>query len=492
MPGAVSGASDAGPATRPPSVSEPQDDGTTALHWAVHDMNRSLVARLIAEHADVNATNDYGATPLSEAAIVADPQIIRLLLEAGAKANARNPEGQTALMVVARTDRIESAKLLLRYGADVNAAEDWRGQTALMWAAKEGQPEMIRLLVKHGARLDARSKVNDWARQITAEPRAQWRPAGGLTALLLAAREGELSSVKALIEAGADPNLSDPEDVSPMLIAAMNYHFDVVAYLLQHGGNPNKWDWRGRTPLYAAVDLNTLPHGGRPELPSVDRISSLQTLSLLLQAGANPNAQLKLFPEYRHLKDDRGADNVLTIGATPLLRAAKAFDLPAVNLLLASGAQPNLATEDGITPVMLAAGLGASKIDTRGSYDTADVQKRAVATLRALLEAGGEVNAVDKRGRTAMFGAVWWGWNDVVKFLAASGARLDVKDLQGNTLLDAALGRAPQGPGHASQGGEAHDSTAALLKSLMEQAALTQADGSVAAGSQVAQGRVKD
>jgi uncharacterized protein len=451
----------------PPAADAPQEDGTTALHWAVHEMDLARVTQLIAAGANANATNDYGVTPLAEAAVTADPAIIRALLKAGANVEGRNPEGQTALMVVARTGRIEAADLLLRRGADVNAAEAWRGQTALMWAALEGQADMVRLLARHGAKLDARSKVNDWARQVTAERRGQWRPIGGLTALLFAARQGELDAVRALVEAGADPNLPDPEGVTPMLMAATNYHFDVVAYLLSHGGDPNRWDWRGRTPLYAVVDLNTLPHGGRPELPSLDHMTSLELIDRLLQAGANPNAQLKLFPDYRHLKDDRGADNVLTIGSTPLLRAAKAFDAPALRLLLARGARTDLPTIDGYTPLMLAAGLGDTAADTRGVYDTKDVQQRAIAALTLLLDAGADVNAVNRKGQTALFGAVWWGWDDVVRVLAHAGARLDVADGQGKTLADAAAGRAAQGKGRGSQGEDPHPATAALIESLV-------------------------
>jgi ankyrin repeat protein len=449
------------------ATAAPQEDGTTALHWAVHDIDRERVARLIAAGADVNATNDYGVTPLAEAAVAADPQILRALLKAGAQVEARNPEGQTALMVVARTGRVESAELLIRKGADVNAVEQWRGQTALMWAALEGQGAMVRLLARHGAKVDARSFVNDWARQVTAERRGQWRPIGGLTPLLFAARQGELEAVRALLEAGANPNLPDPEGVTPMLMAATNYHFDVVAYLLKHGGDANRWDWRGRTPLYAAVDLNSLPHGGRPELPSLDRVTSLDLIDLLLKAGANPNAQLKLFPDYRHLKDDRGADNVLTIGSTPLLRAAKAFDVPAIKLLLAHGARTDLPTIDGYAPVMLAAGLGDTAADTRGVYDTKDVQRRAIAALRVLLDAGADVNAVNRKGHSALFGAVWWGWDDVVNFLVEAGARPDMADAQGMTPLDAAMGKAPQGKGRGSQGEDPHPSTAVLLKALM-------------------------
>jgi UDP-N-acetylenolpyruvoylglucosamine reductase len=227
-------------------------------------------------------------------------------------------------------------------------------------------------------------------------------------------------------------------------MAASNQHYDTVALLLQRGARADLWDWRGRTPLYAVVDLNTLPNqGGRPDLPSLDQTSSLEAIRLLLNAGANPNAQLKLFPDYRHLRNDRGADNVLSIGATSLLRAAKAFDVPAAQLLLAHGAKHDLPTKEGFTPLMLAAGLGSTAIDTRGVFDTPDVQQRAIAMLRVLIAHGADPNATNRRGHSAVFGAVWWGWNDVLRYLVSVGARLDVVDAQGRTLLDAALGKAP-------------------------------------------------
>src|SRR4029453_7861288 len=140
-------------------------------------------------------------------------------LKAGADPESPNADGQTALMVLARTSNVEAAKMLLKKKANVNAVEKWHGQTALMWAAAQDQPEMVKLLVKHGADVNARSKVNDWQRQVTAEPRAQARPVGGLTPLLYAARQGCLECVKALVAGKADVDMTDPEGVTPLIIA---------------------------------------------------------------------------------------------------------------------------------------------------------------------------------------------------------------------------------------------------------------------------------
>jgi ankyrin repeat protein len=376
-------------------------------------------------------------------------------------------------MVLARTSNVEAAKLLLKKKANVDAVEKWHGQTALMWAAAQEQPEMVKLLVKHGADVNARSTVNNWQRQVTAEPRAQARPAGGLTALLYASRQGCLECVKALVEAKADVDMTDPEGVTPLIVAINNFHFDISAYLLKHGANPNRWDWWGRTPLYLAVDLSTIPHGGRPDRISLDETTSLKMIELLLDAGANPNAQLKLFPPYRALGPDRGADLMLTMGATPLLRAAKAGDVPVVKLLLAHGANPNLPNLYGTTPIMAAAGLSSNEIDTRGRFKK---EADAVESINLLVKAGGDVNAHETRqcppsgffcvsGQTALHGAALWGWNDVVKALVANNGDLNAKDAKGNTPLDSALGKAG-GHGRGGTRIEVHEQTAALIREL--------------------------
>jgi uncharacterized protein len=444
-------------------------DGTTALHWAAHRGDVELVQRLLTAGARVNVSNDYGATPMAEAAVVGDVALLRALLDAGADVESANADGQTTLMVVARAGRVDAAKLLLSRGARVNATEGWRGQTALMWATAQGHPEMVRLLIGSGADVNARSQVNDWPRQVTAEPRAVYRPAGGLTPLLYAAREGCVDCAAALVEAGAELNLPDPEGLSPLLMAIINQRYDVAALLIDKGADPNAFDFWGRGPLYAAADLNTVPRGGRPDRPSLDRTTALQIAERLLAAGADPNMQLKLPPPFRNVGNDRGLDGMLGTGTTPLLRAAKALDAPMVSVLLKHRADLSVTNARGITPTLAAAGTGSVDADTRGFYLSDDVQRRSIATLTLLLDAGGDVNGKEARGLTALHEAARWGWNDVVQFLVARGADLGAKDSRGNTPVDSALGKA----GGNSRGGariDIHEDTAALLRKLMAEA----------------------
>jgi ankyrin repeat protein len=444
-------------------VNERMPDGTTALHWAAHNGDADLVQRLIKAGADAKVANDYGATPMSEAAERADAEIIKSLLIAGADVESANPEGQTALMTVARTDHVDAARILLSHHADVNARERWRGQTALMWAAAQGQPQMVELLIGHGADVNGRSEIRQWPRKVTAEPRPQNRPSGGLTALLLAAREGCAACAQALVKGKADLDLGDPDGISPLLMATLNGRFDAAAYLIKAGANPNTWDTWGRAPLYSAVDYNTVPRGGRPDRPSGDRTTALEVTEMLLQARANPNMQLKLFPPYRSLGQDRGGDSMLTVGTTPLIRAAKAGDVPSVRLLLAHGALPDLPNSLGITPLMAAAGVGSTTIDTRARFRN---ERQCIEAAKLILAAGGNINGARDTGQTALHGAALWGWNDFVQFLADNGANLQAADRDGMKPLDVAMGKV----GLTGRAGiatpEPHRETAALLQKL--------------------------
>lgn len=451
-----------------------EPDGTPALHRAVYAGDVEETRRLLAAGADPATPSLFGATPLMLAAARGDADLIRLLLDAGVDPDAANSEGETALMVVARTGSVDAAGLLLRRGADVHAREDWGGQTALMWAAAQSQPEMIRVLVKAGARVDERATVRDWQRRVTAEGRPKDMYRGGLTPLLFAAREGCTPCVDELLEAGADIDLDDPDGVTALVMALLNRHWDTARHLIEAGADVNLWDIYGQTPLYVAVDMNTLPIGRRVEIPSMDRATGVDIVRLLLEQGANPNAQLKLRPRYRNIPNDRYRDPMIVWGTTPLLRAAKAGDLPVMKLLLQHGALPNLANSQGVTPLMAAVGDGHIHDPTRGLQRTEEDALQCYELLRA---AGAEVDARTVLGyadadlkirtpgnRSALHAAASRGWNRVVQRLVDDGAELDVIDSNGLSPIDYALGRFPK-LFNALVPAQ-HLDTVALLKSL--------------------------
>src|SRR5580700_146281 len=416
-------------------------DGTTALMWACYNGDADLVERLLKAGADVSAVNDYGASALQVAAVLADPRIIKDLLKAGVNPDSPNAEGQTALMVVARSGNVESAKLLLDAGATVDAREQWGDQTALMWAAAEAHPEMIKLLIDHHADVNAHGAIRDWQRRVTAEGRPKNENHGGFTPLIYAARIGCIDCAKMLLKGHADINLPDPDGETALLLAIINMHFDFASYLIAAGADVNRWDFYGQTPLYAAIDMATLPTGGRPDLPSEDKTLPLQVAEQLLKAGANVNAQLKLRPPYRNGVFDRGGDQVLSTGATPLLAAAKSGNNEAVKLLLKYHPLVDLPNSEGVTPLMAAAGMGHGFNPTRGRYKTDD---EAVEGVKLLQAAGAKIDGSARDGLTALHAAAAHGWDGTVKQLVASGAALQPTDRLGLRPIDYAAGRQPR------------------------------------------------
>jgi len=446
-------------------VNAAEADGSTALLWAADGNDADLVARLLKAGAKPNVRNQLGSTPLAEATFNSNTEMVKALLDAGADPNSAGPDGQTPLMVIARSSNVAAAKLLLDKGANPNVKETQREQTALMWAAASSQGPMMRELLAHGAEVDAKSALDLMTPLVSGEPRAQPRPPGGMTAMLFAVREGCMDCVKALLEKGAKIDLPDPEGVTPLISAVFNAHFDVAKYLIEQGANVNRWDWWGRTPLYLAVDYNTLPHGGRPDQPSLDETLPIDIVRILLEKGANPNIQLKLFPPFRATGNDRGLDGMLTVGTTRLLRAAKGLDAPAIKLLLEHGAIVDLPNSQGMTPTLAASGMGSTDADTRGYFGTSDVQDRSIASLELLLAHGGALNGRAARLEQApLHGAAFWGWNSVVEYLLKKGAEINLADSRGFTAVDYAMGRA----GGNSRGGQridVHKDTADLIVS---------------------------
>jgi ankyrin repeat protein len=434
-------------------VNRAQPDGTTPLHWAAYRVDQELVQRLLKKGAKANVVNRYGSSPLAEAVRVASVPIVGILLEAGADANVANEDGQTTLMLAARTGNVGVAELLVKHGADVNRRERFHDQSAVMWAAGENHPEMVAFLVSKGADLSVRARSTDWPTQISNEPRVQYRPTGGLTPLLYAARAGCLGCVKAMLDAGADKDRPNPDGMTPMIMALDNGYPAVARYLLDRGANPQTWDWWGRTALYVAVTMR----GGVDSRTGPRRPESLDFVKAVLEAGANPNAQLAFKEPSRGGRDNRFRDDLLTTGATPLLRAAQTFDNDVVRLLLDHGALVDLPNASGVTPFMAASGIGTRTVGgVLGAGPADNVVALSLETMEILRRAGADVNAritditsltariartntlTGRQGQSALFLAAELGRADVVGYLIDHGAKADIQDEMGRTPGDVA------------------------------------------------------
>src|SRR2546425_11513593 len=377
--------------------------GTTAIMWAASNDDLDLVRELIKAGANVKLKNQFGTSAITEAGIIGSASIIDALLQAGADPNTKNPEGETPLMAVARSGKVEAARRLLDAGADINAKEAWGEQSALMWAAAQSQAEMVKFLASRGADVNARGVIRQWERKVIAEPRPKDLNKGGFTPLLYAAREGCVECARQLIAARADLDLADPDGVTPLNMALLNQHFNFAATLIKAGADLDKWDLFGRSPVYMAADVSTLPvmgNGAVVVIPSEDSLTALEVGRLLLEAGANPNIQLKRRPPYRNVPQDRGGDGMLAQGATPLLRAARAGDAKFVELLLKHKALVDLPSKEGITPLMAAAGVDFGQRVTRGRNRT---DEGVLATMKLLVDAGANVNARMVTEPTAVF-----------------------------------------------------------------------------------------
>jgi uncharacterized protein len=490
-------------------------DGTTAIMYAAANDDLELVRALIKAGANVKLTNQFGTSALTEAAIIGSAPIIDALLKAGADPNFKNPNGETPLMAAARSGKVDAAKALLAAGADINAKETWGGQNAIMWAAAQSQADMVKFLASKDANLNDHGKINQWERKVIQEPRPKDMNKGGFTPLHYAAREGCVACVQNLLDAHADPDSEDPDRETPLLLALENLHFDTAAVLVKGGADLDKWDLFGRSPVYMAADVSTLPmkgNGAVAVLPSPDKLTAVDVGRMMLERGANPNIQLKRRPPYRDVPQDRGGDGMLAQGATPLLRAARGGDQKFIALLLEYKALVDLPSKEGITPLMAAAGVDFGARATRGRNRT---DEGVLASMDLLIKAGANVNArslVDRaagggrggrgggappaaaapaapgtagysasgnialafrRGsqmpsansvpnQTALHGAAEHGFDKFIEFLVAHGADLAAKDANGRTPLDAA-----RGAGGVRGGADAFPKTVALLESLM-------------------------
>ena len=445
-------------------VNVPEADGTTALHWAVRADDVESVRALLRAGAKANAANRNGITPLSLAALNGTRNIVEALVEAGADVNALLPHGQTALMLAARAGQADAVNVLLLRGADVKAREQVLGETALIWAAAENHPDVIKTLVARGADVDGRSNPLTFPKEeygdgksarLTVLPKGNWTP------LMYAARQNASGALKALAEAGASLNATDPDNMTALNVAIINAHYDAAALLLDLGADPNIGDVTGMTPLYAAVDLNTFADTpGRPTPKPSGKLDAVSVVKALLEHGANPNAILSAPILVR--VHDRG-DGTLGAGATSLMRAAKKGDVEMMRLLLAHGADPRLRTRTGTEALMFAAGLGgAGRFTAYEDRQATEADFIDAATL--CLERGADINASNDNGQTALHLAVTVRSEAFITFLIERGAKVDVKDKQGRTPIDVASGAGARGRGAAAP---VRESVVALLRAAL-------------------------
>lgn len=479
-------------------------ESVTPLHMAAKSGSAPMIDLLLKSGAEANAADGNGATPLMLASASGNPDAVKLLLDRGAQVNAKDTaHGQTALMFAASLNRADAIRVLMDHGADAkitttvvkpervrvdedgnpvtedkasDKAPDKEGQAAAKQGkqgkeGKEGKaalkseppaaedpPELKAVAELRTLAQNLLSRVDDLEKQIKstdAPPRQQRERGastiGGMTALLFAARDGQLDASRALVEKGANINQAGAGDkTTPLVMAVMNGHYDLAKYLVDHGADPNLADSIGLTPLYATVDVQWEPKSWFPQpVTGQENVTYLDLMKDLLDHGANPNARLVKKLWFRGMGDRTWVDPA---GGTALWRAAVALDVPAMRLLVAHGADPDIPTKSGETLLMVTSGLGW------GANFSVNAPNGWMDAVKYSLELGGDVNAKDSRGYTALHGAAYMGNNELVQFLVDKGADVKAVAQDKNTVADMANG--------PNRYGMPHPETVALLEKL--------------------------
>ena len=399
-------------------VNATEGDGTSALHWASYRDDIETVGLLLDAGADVNAANDLGATPLWAAGQNGSAVMVRRLLAAGANPNLTLLAGETPLMVAARSGAPEVVELLLRHGAETEA-RGARGQTALMWAVAQHHPSIVTVLLANGADVHARSDV--WSQMMAVPPHGQpeynrQTPHGGNTALMFAARVGDVGSARQLVEAGADVDDTDARGVSATALAAHAGFGDLVELLLEGGADPNAAE-AGFSALHTAVMRR-----------------DLRMVGALLDHGADPNAVLRTWTSPRRASRDHHFAPPL-VGATPFWLAARFTAPDIMRLLVDHGADPAFVHHadykepararprlEATTALMAATGMGGGRLRAWMPLGRAEVEAQTLEAVRLAVELGVDVNAIDTNDRTALDGARAARLETVVAFLESQGA----------------------------------------------------------------------
>ncbi|HEY4365222.1 MAG TPA: ankyrin repeat domain-containing protein [Bryobacteraceae bacterium] len=434
-------------------------DGTTALHWAAYRDDLESADLLLRAGAKVNAASDLGATPLWAASQNGSSAMVKKLLDAGANPNLALLSGETPLMVACRSGYPEAVELLIGKGANLNA-HGTRGQTALMWAVAQQHADVVKVLIAH--HVDLNLKSDSWTDVMAVPPHGYLPyniavPQGGETALMFAARVGDLASAKLLIAAGANVNDADAWGVSAVTLAEHSGFTDLGLFLLDKGANPNAAP-NGFTALHEAIMR-------RDE----------KMVAALLDHKADANTPLKQWTPTRRSSDDFHFEPSL-VGATPFWLAAR-FDEPAImRMLAAHGADAKVVFhaqwvgEQGFgqtersetsTALLAATGYGGGTVKPWVEASKAEKEAQTLEAVKIAVELGVDVNATGE-GRTALDGANALRYRSVIDFLTSKGAKAGAGGGRGGRGggRGAAGGRGGRGaaPGAASADAPASDS----------------------------------
>jgi ankyrin repeat protein len=412
---------------KPADANGTEGDGTTALHWASHHDDVEMAGLLLRAGAKVNAANDLGATPLWIASLNGSTAMVRRLLRAGANPNAALLLGETPLMVASRVGSADIVAQLIEAGAKVNPSAA-RGQTALMWAAAQRHPDVVKVLLAHGADITARTDAWSQVEAVSPHGRLEYNraiPYGRDTALMFAARSGDLESARLLLAAGAKVDDTDAWGVSATALAAHGGHTELVEFLLDKGADPNAAG-AGFAPLHVAIMR-------RDE----------RMVTALLSHGADPNLPLKNWTPTRRTSKDLNFEPEL-VGATPLWLAARFTQPNVMRLLMQKGADLKFVHKshrivdgrggkayddryESITTLMAAVGMGGGGAPWVAP-DRATREAQIIEAVTMALGAGVDVNAENTDGRRALDAAKTAKLEKVVAFLEERGAKPGVKE----------------------------------------------------------------